>query len=341
MYNNHMNKETSVAISLVVRAAENHIKYIKPSAVRVEPKLYAGKVESTTITLLTDIFGVKVQDIPNRFHSCRACSAFNQQWRAHDEVLDEMRPTLEAPVTETELDVTPVFHKYAGRNVTGEESRQIAITSLREAIPGNDSSSRKRREKFEELLLAYRKRVADTANNPLYHQGEILTYPLALKSKEDVTGFLGTVGASLCAILLNRDDQPTIDFFRAASVVMQFGDDLLDWRKDLLDHEKIKKETGKKVRPIENLLVATLAENATEMADCRECLTNSSKRSVLWLKDLAPKTLEKFNLRFQEELDRLPSHKYADTAKAIISLTFNKLLPLAPESGWFFRWAKY
>ncbi len=336
-----MNKEASDAISLVTRAAYNHIKFIKPSAEQRKPRLYAGKVESTTITLLTDILGVEVKDIPNRFPSCRAGSAFNQQWRAYDEVLDEEHPSLETQVTETELDTTPVFHKYAGRNVTGQESREIATASLREAIPGDDRSSRIRRERSEELLLAYRKRIAETANNPLYQTGEILPYQLALKSKEDVTGFLGTVGASLFSILLDRDDQSTVDFFRAASVVMQFGDDLLDWRKDLLDYEKSKKKIGKSVRPIENLLVATLAENATEMADCRQCLTDKNKRSVLWLGDLAPKTFENFKARFQVELDKLPPHEYAQTAKAIISLTFYKLLPLAPESGWFFRWAKY
>ena len=329
-----MNKEASDAISLVTRAAYNHMKFIKPSAERQKPRLYAGKVESTTITLLTDILGVEVKDIPNRFPSCRAGSAFNQQWRAYDEVLDEKHPSLETHVTETELDTTPVFHKYAGRNVTGQESREIAVASLQEAIPGKDQASRIRRERSEELLLAYRKRIEDTANNPLYQTGEILTYPLALKSKEDVTGFLGTVGASLFSILLDRNDQSTVDFFRAASVVMQFGDDLLDWRKDLLDHKKSN-------RPMENLLVATLAENATEMADCRQCLTDKSKRSVPWLKDLAPKTFESFNDRFRIELDKLPPHEYAQTAKAIISLTFYKLLPLAPESGWFFRWAKY
>lgn len=41
-----MSLEAKDAISLIMRSAYNHLRYIKPSAEK-EPSLYAGKVEST------------------------------------------------------------------------------------------------------------------------------------------------------------------------------------------------------------------------------------------------------------------------------------------------------
>ena len=334
-----MSKEGVDAASLLFRSGYNHVQYIKPSA-NLEPILYAGKVESTVITLLLDTFGITPKDIVNKTATFRSCTAFNLQWRAYDEVLDEERFTTD-PVTEADLENIPVYHKYAKRTVTGEEGMQIALDSIFKAIPQSAPNFKQRMDRAEGLLAAYRSRVAVTANNPLYHKGDILTYPLALQSKDDVTGYLGEIGAGLCSLLLDVDDLETVELFKRASVAMQFGDDLLDWRKDLNDYKQRKDTSTKPIRPVENLLVSTLAENTTEKTDCEAHLTDARQRSVLWLKELAPNTLELFKSRFQNELDRLPPHRYTETLKGIISLTFYKLLPLAPESGWFFKWAKY
>lgn len=326
--------------SLVARSAYNHQRYIKPSSHR-EPAIYAGKVESAVLTLLLDIYGVKPQDIPYREATFRFCSAFNLQWRAYDEVLDEKKFTLET-VTEEDLDTIPIPHKYMRREITGSEGLQIALISAREAIPGNDPLSKQRRECIEELLLAYRRRVTEVANNPLYHTENVLSFPLALRCKEDITGFLGEVGVRMYGFLLGLDkDTSTIELFRQGGIVMQFGDDYLDWRKDWHDHQARKAITREPIRPIENLLVATLEENPTEKANCEEKLTDDHKRSSLWLDELAPNTLDLFRSRFYSELDKLPIHPYSDKLRGIIDFTFSKVLPWVPESGRFFQWAKY
>lgn len=325
--------------SLVARSGYNHLQYIKPSA-ELKPTLYAGKVESAVITMLLDIYGVTPEDIFNKTSTFRSCSAFNLQWRAYDEVLDEEKFTTD-PVTEQDLDKTPVYHKYAGKTITGEEGLQIALESISEAIPKSDPNYKQRKDRAEGLLTAYRNKVVTTANNPLYHRDGVLPYELALQTKDEVTGSLGEVGAGICSLLLDIDEPTTVELFKRASVAMQFGDDYLDWRKDWIDYRGRKVTSVKPIRPIENLLVSTLDEYPTEKSDCENYLDDKTRRSALWIKELAPNTLDLFRNRFQVELDRLPPHRYTDTLKGIISLTFYKLLPVAPESGWFFKWAKY
>ncbi|MBI3397290.1 hypothetical protein HY045_02335 [Candidatus Woesebacteria bacterium] len=333
-------QEKRDAVSLLVRSGYNHLRYIKPAAERQSPTLYAGKVESTVITLLLDQFRVTPADIREKSAIFRACSAFNLQWRAYDEVVDEARNTID-PITEDELDHTPVYHKYAGRGVTGQEGLTITLESMYQAISGKDAESRRKRDKIEGLLVTYRQRVAETANNPKYQSGDVLPYQLALGTKNDVTGLLGEVGAGMFSVFLDINDADGVEMFRQASVAMQFGDDYLDWRKDWKDHSEKKRQSAKPVRPNENLLAATLEENQLEKALCETCLTDTTRSSALWVKELAPNTLDLFKHRFQTELDRFPPHPYRDTLKGIISLTFYQLLPKAPESGWFFRWAKY
>lgn len=327
------------AASLVARSSYNHLAYIKPAAEK-KPWLYAGKVESTVITMMMDMFGVTPRDIVSRSATFRACSGFNLMWRAFDEVVDEEMPTTDR-VTDGDLLNTSVTHKYVPRKVTGGEGIKIALDSMYEAIPGRDKDSVRRRDRIEGLLDSYRVAVRDAANNPDYQMGEVLPYARALGTKTDVTGQLGRVGAGLCCVLLDLDDQDAVEMFAQASVAMQSGDDYLDWRKDIVDRQNKQAGTQKHIRPVENLLVATMEEHHEEKVLCEAILRDKSRRSALWLKELAPKTLDDFQQRFQNQMDRLPPHPYRDTLKAIVSLTFYKLLPLAPESGWFYRWAKY
>lgn len=342
-----MSPETKAATSLVLRSGWNHIRYIKPAAA-IEPSMYPGKVESTVMTMLLDILGAEPKNIINKTAALRFCSAFNLIWRTYDEVLDEERCTTETVVTGRDLENIAVCHKYAGKIVTGAEGVQIALDSLYEAIPGNDPQSRMRRDRIEGLLASYRERLLDTVNDPKYHEGEVLPFRLANESKTAITGFLGEAGAGMCALLLDLpDDSSAIELFRGASVAMQFGDDFLDWKKDWDNHNKRRLTTDKRLRPIENLLLSTLEENQGEKVSCESCVNDETRRGALWIKELAPNTLDLFQHRFQSELDRLPPHPHRETVKGIISLTFYKLLPHAPGpedkgfSGWFYRWAKY
>jgi len=185
--------------SLLTRSAWNHARYARPSAA-AEPTLYAGKVETTTITLILDAFAVSASDIQNPKAFFRSLNGFNQQWRAYDDVLDEVKYTTD-PVSEEDIDTIPVWHKYAGRNVTGVEGREIALDSMLALIPGQDSASRQRRDRFEGLLFDYRQRVVSTANTPEFNQADMLPYPVALASKEYLTGFLGETTAQATALL--------------------------------------------------------------------------------------------------------------------------------------------
>lgn len=326
--------------SLLSRSAWNHARYAKPSAA-VEPTLYAGKVETTTVTLILDAFAVSASDIQNPRAFFRSLNGFNQQWRAYDEVLDEVKYTTD-PVTEEELDAIPVWHKYAGRNVTGVEGREIALASMFELIPGQDFASRQRRDRFEGLLFDYRGRVVSTANTPEFNHGEILSYPTALASKEYLTGFLGEVTAQAAAILLDIPNaDATVELAGHFGVLLQFGDDYFDWRKDWNDQRKRRLTSGSTVRPGENLFNATLEENSGEKAACEVIIFDNSKRTAVWAKEFAPNTLDLFRQRFQVVADATPEHPKRENIKDIVEFAFYKCMPKAPEFGPVARWAKY
>lgn len=333
-------KEARDIAFLTARSTWNHTREIKPAALR-EPSMYAGKVESTIITLFMDTFGVTPKDIPSRDAFFRSLTAFNLQWRAYDEVLDEEKYTTD-PITEQELADTPVAHPYMDRRITGAEGFNIALGNIMQVIPGNDKASRSRRSSLEELMYRYRETVADTANNPKYHTGDVLPYDTAVQSKKDITAYLGESAATMYALLLDREGDHTVrEIFGRTAMAMQFGDDYLDWRKDWRSHNERANRTGAGVRPSENLLQAVLADHPDEYALCEQVLTDPSMRSALFLKELAPRTLDDFRGKFQDQIDRFPPHPKSDMIKGILSATFYKILPRAPESGWFVRWAKY
>ena len=329
------------ASSLVVRSARDHLLYVRPAAA-VEPSMYAGKVETTVLTMIGDLYNVSATDIVNKRAFFRACTGFNEQWRMNDEVLDEVRYTTD-PVTVVDLQEIPVNHKYAGRMGTGRNGMDIALQSTLQLIPGRDPESRSRRDRIEGLLYQYTEKVVETANNPQYHQGDILSYPIALQAKQDITGHLGETGAELYATLLGLpEDQRAIEFFGQLSTAMQFGDDYLDWRKDWRDFSTRKAEVAEQLRSGENLLLATLEENSDEKDACAEVLFDTKKRAAVWFERLAPDVADLFRHRFQTQLDQLPAHPRGESLKQIASLTFNNLLYRAPESpNWFARWAKY
>lgn len=330
------------AASLVARAGYWHLRDIKPAS----PDMYVGKVESTVLMMLFDIYGISPADIKDqgvRQGFMRASTAYNLQWRANDEVLDELRYTTGDRVTADELNSTSVWHKYAGQMVTGQQGIDAALASMKRVLPGNDRGSMARKEMLQRLLYAYTERVADTANNPAYGTGEILPYPTALQCKDDITGHLGWTGAMFYALLLNMNpDDRTLHFFAGLSTAMQFGDDLMDWRKDWKDRLARQAQTPDHVRPIENLVLATLVENRGEMDRCAT-LFDDPRQSVTLFKEHAPNSYALVRQRFQILMDKLPTLKNGtdERIKRIVEFTFDEMLPRAPETGWFARWAKY
>lgn len=335
------------AASLVARSAYWHLKDIKPAAQEV-PIMYPGKVESTLIITMLDLLGVPPSDIEQRRDFFRACTAFNLQWRAIDEVLDEKLPRTDIRVAEEDLLSTPVWHKYAGKMVTGQEGVQIALEAMAQMIPAVDLRSRHRRGRVEELLETYTKIVADNANNSNYHQGPTLPYDVVLRSRDEVTGGVARVGTEFMTVLLDiPEDQRAIEFFGGLNTVMQFGDDLIDLRKDWLGHNRAREENPElPLRPDENILRTLLLEYPDEMRAVESILGDSSRHIALWVPEVAPNAFDLFRERFQRELDKLPFHPRAEKLKGIVSLTFHKVLPAIPEPGfgkgqWFYQWARY
>lgn len=331
--------------SLIGRSAENHLRYFSPAAEGMVPPQYAGKVESTCATMALDLMDVSMREISDPHEFARFIAGWNLLFRANDEVVDVAKPYTDELVTVEDLNNTPIFHKYAGpagRTVTGSEGLQIVLNSASRIIPGNSTGSIRRRAAVEELAHTYTQAVADTANNPAYHQGNVLPFPVAMRSKTDVTALLGETSVGLIAALLDIPDRAEDKvLYGQIGMAMQFCDDLFDWRKDWREHRTRAQQSVRPLRPQENLFNAMLQEYGAERQACEEVLADTSRRSAIQARERAPETLAALQAEFRDIVDQFPVHPYRDRATKIVNFLLYKVIPWAPESGRFSRWAKY
>ncbi len=300
--------------TFVARSAYNHLAYVLPAA-KQRPSLYAGKAETLLLTLLLDILGVDPKDIPNRANFMRAVCAFHYIWRCMDEVVDEQFFTTD-PITADDLDQTLVYHKYLNTITSAQKGWEV----LYQAIPA-------RFFEVAPLIYAYRSAIVRTANDPQYHTGAVLPFPLALQLKDEVTGLLGETGAEIALTLLGNDDYRAVVIYRITGLAIQFGDDLSDWRQDLLDYRRKSTNTHRQIRPIENLFLSTLTEFPPEWEKCENVLNDRRRSGHAWLTLLAPRALKEYNLRFLAIQNELPAHPKTPFVKEVLNTAFFKLLP--------------
>lgn len=327
----------------LLKSGEIHHRFFKPTAKKMEPQGYAGKMESTLINMLCDTFNFSLDDLqrlpPEVF---KGIIVFNALWRTYDEVVDVKLNSTDR-ITEETLDNTPIYHKHLGRNIVGSEGLAALSECINVIIPGEDEAPRKKRENIMELIYSLRRRWVETANNKKYQEGDILSYEKALDSKRGLTGFLGEISAKLFVSLLNIEEnmQNTagIKLIEQADIVMQFGDDLIDWKKDWLEHIK-EKEKGGNVRPIENLFLATLEENPKEKEALKKHLKDRRK-TIKLVKKYAPETYILFTKRFEEQVDLLPDHPHRSNLKRFMIFSLKSILPVLPESGIIIEWGKW
>lgn len=306
-----MNKAVA---SFVIHSAYDHLAYILPATSR-PPTLYAGKAESLLLSLLLNILGVDMKTIPDRTGFLRAVYAFHHIWRSMDEVVDEQLYTTD-PITEEDLDATLIYHKYANTLTSAAKGWQI----LKNAVPA-------RFFEIAPFVMAYRSALLRVSNDPVYHEGSILPFDLAIKAKDEVTGLLGETGAQIALTLLDNDDFRIIEIYRNAGLAMQFCDDLFDWRKDWRDYLLKRQATTEHVRPLENLFLSTLTEYPSEWDKCENVLNDKRRSGYAWLKLLAPRTLKEFDHRFLAMESEIPAHPKTDFVKSVLESTFCELIP--------------
>jgi len=295
--------------------------------------------------LAMDILGVTPGDAADPEEFARFVAGLNLLIRANDEVIDEIAPYSDAPVTADQLNETPVFHKLAqpgGRLVTGAEGMRIAMEATDRLIPGSSPGAISRRNEVQGLLAACTIVAADTANNPAYHGGMILPFPTAERIKYETNGFLGEVCIAVVAALLKvPETAKDRELYRQIGVALQFGDDLFDWRRDWLKYRAKSAESDRPVRPQQNLFNATLLENDSELAACEAVLTDTGRRSAVLAGEVAVLSYAEFQSRFRDVLARYPAgHRYTEKARRITDFLISTVVPRAPETGRFFEWAK-
>lgn len=331
-------------LDFVNQSTTLHLNRILPAALRNDPWIYAGKVESATIVLILNMFGVTNNDLLHKPESFWASlSVFNHIWRAFDEVVDTRHNNTTDAVTNEELANLPVYHKFLKRNITAKEGFDMVKKYIVGVIPEHSPNWKERRKKIWQLIFTYRDRVRDTANNKKYADVDVLPFPLAEATKNDVSIFLAEISAKLVATSLNIDDPKGVQLFGRVGKVVQIGDDLVDWEKDWKDHLKQKAEPdnlGKQVRPIENLFLSLLEEEPEEKARC-ELHLHEKKNCAKKLMKYAPKTLAKYNEFFERELGLLPEHAYTGKLKGILSFIYYDIIPKLPESGLLYKWGRW
>lgn len=331
---------------LFVRAADAHLRHFAPTAERMAPRQYSGKAENTCAILAMDVVGVKIGDSPDPEQFARFITGLNLLVRANDEVLDEIMPYSDEPVTPEALNTTPVFHKFAepgGRHVTGAEGMDIAMAATAKLIPGSSPGALGRRSFVEETLKGITATLADTANNPEYNQGTILPYPLAERVKYATTGMLGESCISLVEVLFGVPERDNSrELYGHMGIALQLGDDLFDWRRDWRKYIARAESSDRPVRPQENLFNAILLEFADERQACEAVLTDTEQRSVVLAREVAPDSYDTFQDRFRDVLSRYPDdHPYTPKARRVSDFIINRVVPHAPETGKFSEWAKY
>lgn len=323
--------------ALFIRSAKNHLRYFTPAA-QLSPELYCGKVESSILTLLLDIYGQKVSDLADINSFSRFCSAFNQQWRAYDEVIDEEKADA-LSMTAEDLDNTPVIHPLLNTTITGGESMQLALNYAEDYLRADHRNTADTRSEVEQTILDFRQTVVEVMNDSRFRMHGILPFTLAYEMKLRTTGILSKTGAELYALLLGRSDTNGKELFFHGSMAMQIGDDLLDWRRDWLKYQK-KSPNHPNLRPIENLVVSTVSEDCEEFSELSGALERNVPAYKL-LKTIGPNSLKTVSDRFSAELAMSPKHPYADRMIGVVNFTFKHILPRIPESGRFVKWAKY
>lgn len=322
----HSRSQTVDSLSMVTQSAYYYLRYFKPLAKKTPP-LHIGKVEAVAMTSAFNTMGIKESYFKqkNSPDIMTAFIAFTDLCKIYDQVVDDMQVNADRTNEDT-LDNTPIKYKYFDRAVTGKEILSIIEASIEKAFPGEDPRS----AKIKDLVLSYRKRVADNASNPKYFGDDIvLDYELALSSKIEVSQFLGEVAAKMFGTAFNIEDPVGVHLYGRICLAVQFGDDLIDWA---IDNQRY---TGK---PKENLFLATLKEFPDEQKACEKYQYDDMSSAEI-VHTYAPKTLEEYKRRINLILENLPNHRYTAHARNTVGFALNILEPRFKNKSKIAAWA--
>lgn len=322
----HSRSQTIDSLSIATQSAYYYLRYFKPLA-KKNPPLHIGKVEAVAMTSAFNTMGIKESHFKQKNFPeiMTAFIAFTDICKIYDQVVDDWQDNA-GKIDESTLDNTPIRYKYFDREVTGKEILDIIEVSIDKAFPGDDPRS----GKIKELVLSYRKRVADNANDPKYFGNEnVLDYDLALSSKIEVSQFLGEVAAKIFSTAFNIEDPVGVQLYGRICLAVQFGDDLIDWA---IDNQRY---TGK---PKENLFLATLKEFPDEEKECEKYQYDDMSSAEI-IHTYAPKTLVEYKRRISLILENLPNHRYTAHSRNTVEFALNILEPRFKNKGKIAAWA--
>lgn len=313
------------AIKIGLQSAKYFLMYYDPLA-RKNPPLHMGKTEAVAMTMAFNVLGITEKNFKqnNSDHILTAFISFTNLCKIYDQVVDDKFDNSNQ-LTADIIDNTPVEYKYFKKEIKAQELIDIIENSFLKAFPNNQE----KRENLKSLVLRYRDRVIENANNQDYAvQGEVLDFEHALKSKIEVSQFLGEIAADIFSKAYDIQDPVGINLYGKACLAVQFGDDLVDWKIDELKKGK---------RPKENLFLATLKEFPEEQKLVIAHI-NDNLRSAKLIHKYAPEAIKEYKRRFSLILEEFPNHSYSSKTKDIISFALNILEPNFNDKGRVAKW---
>lgn len=227
------------------------------------------------------------------------------------------------------------------KTATFPQIQTAFINALCDSLPDVPDA----RKKVLRIAASYVVETIRYTNQARKFKGDIMPFGTSLELVRKVTGGLFSKAFEAFGAINNIPEEK-IEIFKgaggSAAVAMQFGDDLQDWRKDMLKHSSRQKgESSDYQRPVENLFLGLLNENPQEfaalMAHINDHVPACRRGNILitetyfLTRKYAPVTLAKFQALFEAELAKVPNFPHRGEMITQWKISFYKIVPITDD----------
>lgn len=313
---------------LIAQSRTQHQKYKKIASSTLDPILSWHRTDSVIFTLMEKLGQVNLIDNPNLKNIIQVYAAFNLIWNSADFLLDNtfLHRTNISP---GELKTAPInrnSHTYTIKDV-----QKLLIEGIRNIKPEVPNF----RLNIYKDIGRFRLNAIHSINRFPKADTPILDFQKAIQQKRDTTGLLAETAIKLyCQIAdIEKPQQELItQLGLLAGLGMQFGDDIIDWRKDYFSYINQIRE-NRLAQPIDNLLLATISENKLEIHKIlRQSFLYLPLPPALIIRMFAPETFKTFSQRFNTLINSFPQTDYTQYLQNIFRFAFYRLTMVLPNS---------
>lgn len=316
-------------IDLLAKSFINHRRFKKVAASNHEPAISWHSSDSVIFTLMEKLGNVNVRCNSNLQNIIKVYSAFNLIWNSADFLLDNIFKT-SPNISPGTLKTTPIEHKSG--TYTIKDAQKMFIEGLHILKPDDRNF---RLNLYKDIGL-FRLNTLKSINCINSTGESILDYRNAYQIKEATTGSLAETATKVYCQILGIDEyhqESLIELGRWAGLSMQFGDDLIDWRKDYFTYLNQLKYNHGYIQPVDNLLLATLSENDIERNKIlKQRFLSLPLPPALIIRLFAPITFKAISQRFKTQIEHFPQTENTPYLQNIFRFAFYRLTMVLPNS---------